>query len=169
VTRYSLLYTMPRHRLLGTLISQPDGGEASHVGVRLGDQVIDASFWHGVAVWPLAEWLKDKHLVADVPVVPRTPGMGDQAEINLRARIGQRYDWLELLGFILLRDLGDPNRPICSRLGQDFLRDACGLVIPWRTGRWGVRLNHTSAVSYLQGLLARDNDIESGQSHATLS
>lgn len=156
---YSLLYTMPSYRLLGTLISQPDGGEASHVGVRLGEQVIDASFMHGVAVWPLDEWLSSRVLVADVPVIPRTVGMGEQAALNLRARIGQRYDWAELIGFILLRDLGDPNRPICSRLAQDFLRDACGLIIPWRMGRWGVRLNHTSATSYLQGLHANNKSV----------
>ena len=152
MTRHSLLFVRRRRDLASRLILAQDGGTASHVGVRVGDRVIDASLWHGVAQWDLTEWLKGYELVQDVPVIPRSQAAADQAERELFDMLGRRYDWLEIAGFILWRDLGHPDRPVCSRLAQDFFNTATGYDYPGRAGRWGVRLTQVAATSYLHAL-----------------
>jgi hypothetical protein len=158
MTRSSILYTRSSGFVFTDLaIRAWDAGHMRHVGVRIGQTVIDASFWHGVARWDLAEWLEGRTLVGDIPVHATSIGSQEQAETNLINRIGQRYDAWEIAGYLLLRDLGDPDRPVCSRLGYDYLSDACGLRIPGRQGRIGPRLLHAAHHSYNTGLLISDN------------
>ena len=150
---------MPRHELIytttrwGLPIRAWEGDEASHVLVRIGDEAIHSTALRGVHVVPLEDALHGVTIVQRMPVIPRTVGMGEQAETNLRAKIGKRYDYLGIAGFPLLRDLDDPDSFWCSEIAQAFVRDATGLVIPGRTGRWGVRLNRATTASYLQGLM----------------
>ena len=151
MTRHSLLFVHRPRSVASKLIIAQDGGKASHVGVKVGQRVFDASLLHGVAQWDLADWLAGYELVQEVPVIPRSQGAGEQAEAYLHSMVGKRYDWLEIAGFILWRDLGHPDRPVCSRLAQDFFNQATGYSYPGRAGRWGVRLTQVSATSYAHG------------------
>lgn len=153
MTRSSLLFTRSANPLLDAPIRAWDADHSGHVGVRIGDKVIDATLWHGVAVWPLDVWLQRRVLVDDVPVIPRSLGHQQTAESRLFDRIGQRYDVWEIVGFVLLRDLGDPQRPICSRLAIDYLTDACGIRLPGKQGRIGPRLVRSALHAYNAGLL----------------
>jgi len=152
MTRSSILYTRTtRWQPADALIRAWDAGHMSHAGIRLGDWVIDAAVWGGVARTYLPDWMHGREIVADLPVLSTSQGTQEQAESELFDRIGQRYDLAELAGFVLLRDLGDPDRPVCSRLGYDFLATACGLRIPGRQGRIGPRLLHTAHHSFNLG------------------
>lgn len=137
--------------LSGRAIEAWDGDHVSHVGIRVEDQVIDATFWHGVKKWPLDVWMQGRTLVDDIPVYPSSLGHQQTAEMELFDRIGQKYDRWEIAGFVLLRDLGDPKRPICSRLAYDYLHAACGLQIAGRQGRMGPRLIRTNLTSFNLG------------------
>jgi len=152
-TRSSLLFTRSANPLLDAPIRAWDAGHMSHVGIRVGDVVIDASLWHGVAKWRLEDWTRGRVIVDDLPVIASSQGAQELAESRLFDRIGQRYDVWEIVGYPLLRDLGDPDRPVCSRLGYDYLTDACSLRLPGRQGRIGPRLLHAMHHSYNLGLL----------------
>jgi hypothetical protein len=154
MTRSSLIYTRSAHPLLDAPIRAWDAGHMSHVGIRVADQVVDATLFTGVAKWPLEQWLQGRVVVADLPVYATTQGRQEQAEGNLFDRVGMRYDILEALGYPLLRDLGDPDRPVCSRLGYDFLRTALGCDLPGRQGRIGPRLLFGAHHFYNAGLMA---------------
>jgi hypothetical protein len=149
MTRYELIYTTTRW---GLFVRAWEGDEASHVLVRIGDEAIHSTALRGVHVVPLEDALHGVTIVQRMPVIPRTVGMGEQAETNLRAKIGKRYDYLGIAGFPLLRDLDSPGSFWCSELAQSFVNDATGLALPGRTGRWGVRLSRIALASYLQGL-----------------
>lgn len=154
-TRYGLVFSRSRIAALSTPINAWEGADYSHVGVCIaGAEVIDATLWHGVAKWSLEKWVGQNHLIDTVPIYPRTPEQGAQAEKNLRDKVGEMYDLAEMFGFALLRDIGSARRPICSTLARDFVQDATGLVIPGRRGRWGPRLMYVAAQSYLQGMQA---------------
>lgn len=123
------------------LIRAFEGGEASHVGIVDGDYVIDATFAHGVARRPLADFMRRRELVADI-VVP-TPD--DAAGLAwARTQIGKPYDWLALVGFLLWRDLSNPGSGYCSLLARGALLQA-GLTFASLRNRWGVRLMHEVA------------------------
>jgi len=153
MSRTSLLFTRSANPLLDAPIRAWDADHSGHVGIRVGDKVIDASLWHGVAVWHLNDWLASRVLVDDVPVIARSLGHQQTAESRLFDRVGQRYDLWEIVGFVLLRDLGDPQRPICSRLAIDYITDACGVTLPGKQGRVGPRLVRTALHAYNAGLL----------------
>lgn len=153
MSRSSLLFTRSANPLLDAPIRAWDADHSGHVGVRVGDKVIDATLRHGVAVWPLADWLQRRVLVDDLPVVPRSIGHQQTAETRLFDRIGQRYDLWEIAGFLLLRNMGDPQRPICSRLAIDYITDACGLSLPGKQGRVGPRIVRVTLHAYNLGLL----------------
>jgi hypothetical protein len=152
MTRSSLLFTRSANPVLDAPIRAWDADHSGHVGIRIMDKVIDATLWHGVAVWPLADWLQRRVLVDDLPVIPRSLGQQQTAEMRLFDRIGQRYDFWEIAGFLLLRDLGDPQRPICSRLAIDYLTDACSVSLPGKQGRVGPRLVRATLHAYNAGL-----------------
>ncbi len=141
------------HTLADIAIRAWDAGHMSHVGICHGQRVIDATLRHGVAEWDRSDWLQGRIVVDELPVFATDEATALRAYESLRARIGQRYDVWEIAGFLLLRDLGDPDRPVCSRLGYDSLGDACGLRIPGRQGRVGPRLLHAIHHAYNLGLL----------------
>jgi hypothetical protein len=150
----TILYTRAaRWQPLDALVRAWDAGAMSHVGVRIGNIVVDATIQHGVANWPCDHWLQGRVIVDEQPVFATDDATAQRAYDRLFARVGQTYDWLEILGFPLLRDMGDPERPVCSRLAYDYLTDACGLRIPGRQGRIGPRLLHTAHHAYNLGLL----------------
>jgi len=93
-------------------------------------------------------------IVDDIPIYPSSPEAERRGIERLRARIGQQYDRWEIAGFVLLRDLGDPDRPICSRLCYDYLRDVCGLTIPGRQGRIAPRIVRATLTTFNQGRTA---------------
>lgn len=143
-------------RLSGRVIWAFDGGDSTHVGVGIGSKIIDATAWHGVARWAREDWLDHYELIEEIHIPARSIGAEEQAAMNAINRIGQRYDLAELAGFLLLRDLGSPAHPVCSRLGYDVWLDATGYPLPDdRTGRIGPRLLRTHAAGYVAGLTSR--------------
>lgn len=150
--QFALLFVRKPRDIFSKVIVAQDGGLASHVGVRIGDEVVDATFWHGVKTWKLEDWMAQYELVESVDFVARNSDAEAAAARQVTSMLGKRYDWLEILGFLLWRDLGSPNRPVCSRLAQDVFNLATGVAYPGRSGRWGVRLCQVSATSYRQGL-----------------
>ena len=155
-TRSSILYVRTtRWQPADALIRAWDAGHMSHAGVRVGEHVVDATVTQGVAKWHLADWLQGRTVVADLPVYARTQGLQEQAEIELFDSVGLNYDLAEIAGFVLLRDLGDPYRPVCSRLGYNFLRRAIDNNLPGRQGRIGPRLLFGMHQFYNAGLTAR--------------
>lgn len=153
-TYTSLLCVRSAHPLMDAPIRAWDADHISHIGIRIGDHVVDATLRHGVQEWRHEDWIADRVLVDDVPVYPTSSRDEQLAIEELRSRIGQRYDLLEIVGFLLLRDLGDPTRPICSRLAYDYARRCCGLIIVGKQGRLGPRLTRSNLNSYNQGLFA---------------
>jgi hypothetical protein len=154
MSSHTIIYTRPkRPDPLDVLIRAWDAGSMSHAGVCYGSRVIDASILHGVAEWHREDWLQGRVIVDELPVLASDEQAAIKAHDKLQARIGQRYDLWEILGYPLLRDLGDPERPVCSRLGYDNLTDACSLRIPGRQGRIGPRLLHAIHHAYNLGLL----------------
>jgi hypothetical protein len=150
----TIIYTRSAHwQPLDALIRAWDAGTMSHLGIRLGDVVVDATIPHGVAQWRASDWLQGRVIVDELPVFATDETTAFRAYRKLQARIGQQYDIWEILGFPLLRDLGDPERPVCSRLGYDHLTAACGLRIPGRQGRIGPRLLHAIHHAYNLGML----------------
>ena len=151
-TRSSLLCVRSA-TIPGRLIEAWDGDHTSHVAIRIEQKVIDATLRHGVKAWDLDEFMRGRTLVDDVPFYPTSLGHQQTAEMKLFDRIGQKYDRWEIAGFVLLRDLGDPERPVCSRLTYDYGRDICNLRIAGRQGRVGPRLMRSNLVSFNDGLL----------------
>ncbi len=154
MTTTTSLLCVRSHTLADAAIRAWDADHSSHTGIRVGDHVIDATLRYGVREWRLDDWMQRRILVDDVPIIAASPQAEASAIERLQARIGQRYDVWEIAGFVLLRDLGDPNRPICSRLCYDYIRDACGLLIAGRQGRVGPRMVRSNLHSFNQGLLA---------------
>lgn len=150
MTRTSLIFTSSR-TLADAAIRAWDGDQSSHVGIRVGTVVIDATFVHGVQRWALDAWLKGRTIVDELPVYATNEAAESIAVSNLVDRIGQPYDILEAIGFPLLRNLGDPNKPICSRLAIDYLTMATGLQIPGKQGRIAPRLVRVALHAYNLG------------------
>jgi hypothetical protein len=156
MTRSSLLCVRSTS-LGGKAIQAWDGDHVSHVGVRVGNTIVDATFWHGVKAWPAYDWLHRYVLVDDTPIHPLSAAHQQTAEMRLFDRIGQRYDVWEIAGFVLLRDLGHPARPICSRLAIDYITDACAVRLPGKQGRVGPRLVRATLHAYNAGRSAALN------------
>ena len=151
----TILYTRSAHwQPLDALIRAWDAGAMSHLGIRMGKHRGGRDHpTRCVANWPYEYWLQGRVIVDEQPVFANDEATAQRAYERLFARIGQHYDIWEIAGFVLLRDLGDPERPVCSRLAYDYLADACGLRLPGRQGRIGPRLLHTAHHSYNLGLL----------------
>lgn len=118
------------------LIRAFEGGAASHCGAVLADgRVIDATWPRGVQAHSEAEFLAGRVLVADlwVPLPDEAA-----AKAYLLAQLGKPYDLLDILSFLVWRDIGQAGANVCSGL---LLRAklAGGLVVRERHDRWGVR------------------------------
>lgn len=152
----SLLYTCNPHRILAMWIQAWEGDLATHVGVWLHRPgvVIDASPLRGVTSTPHADWLRGRRLV-DAIDVPADQMRTAEAEQALLACVGQGYDWAEMLGFPLLRNLGRDDRYVCSTLARLAVEIATGRFHPGRRGRWGVRLSRVDAAAYRDGSYLR--------------
>ena len=118
------------------LIRAYEGGLASHCGAVLDDgSVIDTTWPHGVRVQPREAFMAGRELVAELELpVPDEAA----AEAWMRERIGDRYDFRDILSFLVWRDIGSRSRYICSGF---LLRAALagGLRVRERHDRWGVR------------------------------
>jgi uncharacterized protein YycO len=127
-------------RLLDAPIRVWEGDDASHCAVRIGPEVIDATALHGVKRWAWDEWHTRRHIVDEFPVYPVSHEAARVAVDRIRSRLGAWYDYLGIIGFPLLRDLGMPDAFWCSELVCDFWADCQGADLPGRSGRRGVRL-----------------------------
>ncbi len=150
----SLLLTRARIPLLDAPIRAVTGGAAGHIGIGVGGLVYDVTLWHGVRPQPRAEFLSHRELVAEVEVVPVSEAAGHAALLWLidMADRRVRYDWLEIVGWVLMRELGDPGRPVCSGLAGQYFERATGQRIPDRRARLDPRHVHIAAGMYLAGL-----------------
>lgn len=149
----TIIYTRSANPLLDAPIRAWDASHVSHIGICHNGLVVDATLTRGVQNELREKWLAGRVVVDELPVFVTDAATARIAKEKLYARIGQRYDIWEILGYPLLRDLGDPERPVCSRLGYDYLGDACGLRLPGRQGRIGPRLLHAAHHAYNLGLL----------------
>ncbi len=151
-----LLFTRPTNRWQALPITAWEGDDASHVGILLEriDIVVDASMADGVRSKNRADWMSGRVLVDSVQITPKSIGHLEQAEAFALDSIGQGYDWLELLGFPLLRDLGNNERYVCSTLARAVAEIATGYVHPGRRGRYGVRLCRLQWAAYAAGAVA---------------
>jgi hypothetical protein len=148
----SLLFT--RHQWADKLIRVGTGDDAGHVGIGLGDRhVIDTTLWHGCKLWDRSEWLSHRILVDEIEVPAASLSHAREAEAYVRqaAAEGWRYDWLEIVGFILMRDLGDPTRGVCSSLARNWFELHTGHQLRTRRARTSPRHMRIAAGAYLCG------------------
>ena len=118
------------------LIRAFEGGLASHCGAVLHDgRVVDATWPKGVQAHDIGTFLQGRELVADVSV-PLPDELA--AEVFLLDQLGKPYDLLDIVSFLVWRDIGQRGKNVCSGL---LLRAmlAGGLNVRERHDRWGVR------------------------------
>lgn len=121
------------------LIRAREGGTASHVGLVVGDRVIDATWTHGgVRAWWLDQWvtMENRRVVEDIEFPVPNP---EAAHAFLNAQIGKGYDLSFVLGFLAWRDWSDPDLWACSELAMAAVL-AGGRSLSDRHPRMGVRL-----------------------------
>lgn len=96
-------------------------GRWSHVGVVVGDQVIESRAFSGVTVGPLAEFVSryPKHEFVDY-VVPN-PSAGREWLVR---QIGAGYDYLAIFGRMFRRSWQSEGRWHCQELVEGYLRAA---------------------------------------------
>ncbi|MFN9507202.1 MAG: hypothetical protein ACK57J_22035 [Rubrivivax sp.] len=130
------------------------GDDAGHVGILLGPSVVDTTLLHGVKRWDSETWLAKRRHVQTIPVPAASAAHADRASAYLEQAVREnwRYDWLEILGFLLMRDLGDPNRPVCSSLARTWFELQTGHQLDTRRGRTSPRLIRVAAGAYAAGL-----------------
>jgi hypothetical protein len=130
------------------------GDDAGHVGIGLGPlHVIDTTFWHGCKLWDRAEWLSHRTLVDEIEVPAASLAHAREAEdyVLRAAAENWRYDWLEIVGFILMRELGDPQRGVCSSLARTWFELHTGHQLRTRLARTSPRHMRIAAGAYLAG------------------
>lgn len=121
----------------GIAIRAFEGGQASHCGLLIGgDDVIDATFRHGVALRRREQFERRRRIVEviDVPLPDERAAVMFALE-----QVGKPYDWTAIVGFMGLRDWSSDRRWYCSELCASALI-AGGLTIADRGTRFGVRL-----------------------------
>lgn len=139
-----LLFSRNRRAWMDLPIRAFEGGDAGHVGIQIGDEVIDSAFWQrGVRKTSFEAWRSEHVIVGSVPVY--LPKM-DEANAWLHEQLGKPYDWTAILGFLAWRDWSEPESWYCSELAAGWMQQ--GGVSPWvRSGRIGVRMVRAVALS----------------------
>lgn len=135
-----LVFTRNRWAALSAPIQAWTGDYASHCAVRLdADTVIDATLWHGVQRWSWERWSGMHVIVESIPVSGLEPVMLANANRWINAQVGTSYDWLEILGYPLLRNLGSDQRYVCSSLALQWWMRATGITPAGRLQRFDPR------------------------------
>lgn len=130
----SVLYCR-RHSIDSAILRTAMWSQWSHQALLMPDGVhlVDATFWHGVALRDRAEIAMSRWAVREI-ACPRP----DDAYQFALAQIGKKYDTLGTLGIGLHRDWQEPDRWFCSELveaalvaggNKRFINDA-GRVTP---------------------------------------
>jgi hypothetical protein len=129
------------------------GDDAGHVGISLGATVVDTTLWHGVKRWDGDEWLAKRRVVDVIEVPPASPAHAERAALYLQQAVEEnwQYDWLEIVGFVLMRDLGDPERPVCSSFARTWFELQTGHELRTRRGRTSPRHMRIAAGAYWAG------------------
>lgn len=131
------------------------GGEASHVGILdAGSQIVyDTTLTRGADRWAYAEWANGRVIVDTVPMIARSNQAAadtlDWLQTVAAARVP--YDWQEALGFTLLREMGDPDRWVCSSLAAEAFHRYTGSRIADRRARLDPRHLRIASTAYLRG------------------
>ena len=120
------------------LIRAFEGGKASHCGVQLSDgSVVDTTWPRGTQRRDRAEFMHGRELVAEIELhLPAEEAA--EAWLIKQAADRARYDLLDIVSFLVWRDIGRAGRYVCS---SQMLRAALagGLQMIERPDRWGVR------------------------------
>jgi uncharacterized protein YycO len=132
-----LIFTRAANPAADILIRAFEGGSAGHVGIAMDEGgVIHATLRDGVHAQSMAEFLRDRIVVQEIPVfLPNQPA----ADAWLRAQLGKPYDWTGILGFLFWRDWQDDAAWWCSEAGAGWFL-AGGASFASRHSRIGVRL-----------------------------
>lgn len=131
---YSILYCRS-NGLFGRVIQAFSGDDIDHVGIRLGNRVLDVTPLHGVRITDYEDWSKKYNIVAE-DILPVVGELRAAAGIEvLVSYIGSGYDFLEILGFAFWRKLGSSRRFVCSSLGAEAVYQLTGLAWPGKAGR----------------------------------
>lgn len=120
------------------LIRAFEGGIASHCGVQLLDgSVVDTTWPNGAQRRTRDEFMAGRELVAEIELhLPSDEAA--EAWLIQQAEAGAGYDVLDIISFLVWRDIGRSGRYVCS---SQMLRAALagGLQMIERPDRWGVR------------------------------
>ncbi len=135
----ALLFSRNRTAWLSAPIQAWTGDYASHCAVRLGDRVLDATLWHGVHEWGAAEWIARHVIVHEIPIHNLDPARLASANAWAMSMVGTSYDWLEILGYPLLRNLGRDDRYVCSSWSLQWWMRATGITPAGRLQRFDPR------------------------------
>ncbi len=111
--------------------------DAGHVGVQIGPQeIVDLSLSHDCAVWTPEEWASLWVPVRHDDVQSVSEDAEAQAKAEARACVGRlEYDLPEFVGFGFWRQMGSPDRGICSGFAQRIFHIQTGAQWPDSRGR----------------------------------
>jgi uncharacterized protein YycO len=138
----SLIFTRAESSLADLTIMAFEGGTASHVGIKIGEYVIDSAMMQGgVRRHTVEDFMRGRIAVDEVQLYLPNP---DAADAWINKQIGKPYDWSALLGFLAWRDWSDDERWYCSELGGGYML-AGGATFASRYKRMGVRLLHEAS------------------------
>lgn len=133
----SLIFTRAARPITDVAIRAFEGGDASHVGIRVGDTVTHAAWMQGgVLRHDVQTFLAGRVQVQEIPL---TLPDADAADAWLEQQIGKPYDLSALLGFVLWRDWSDDAAWYCSELAATYMLQG-GATLAGRHKRVGVRL-----------------------------
>jgi uncharacterized protein YycO len=148
--RRSLIFTRAAHPLRDLPIRAFEGGEAGHVGIRVGDEVTHSAWMQGgVLRHDVPTFLAGRVIVAEVPLTLPNP---EAADTWLAQQVLKPYDLTALLGFLMWRDWSHDDKWYCSELAAAYMLEG-GATLAGRHRRIGVRLLHEVAYARSMGRL----------------
>jgi hypothetical protein len=155
----TFIFTKHKNRFIDKPIRAWEGDNSSHVSIKIGDYVYDATLMHGVAKNTYDQWLKNKIITEEyMVVVPEAKVLQLIDWLNLLVENKTKYDIFKIVGFVLLRDIESYDKFICSELAIKAFNMITNITLPGRQGRQGVRLAknaisvHVDTVNYVNGL-----------------
>lgn len=151
----TLIFTSHPNAIFSAPIRGWEGDECTHVGVWLQRHqvVVHASAFAGVVKESREAFLHGRILKDQIDLPAASPGHLALAELTMLSAVGGGYDWPEVIGFPLLRDLGSSDRYVCSTLARRAMEDVSGRTHPGRRGRYGVRLARIDAAALRDGAM----------------
>lgn len=146
----TFIFTKSTNRFVDKPIRAWEGDLSSHVSIKVGGSVYDATLWHGVSRRSYAEWAKNKIITEEYFLETSEEKVLKLLDwLNDLVSKKTRYDVFKILGFILLRDIDSYNKFICSELAIVAFNMLTDIKLPGRQGRQGVRLAKNAISVYV--------------------